>query len=176
MSGLATGSGAGADSSGAGGDAGAVATGAAGSADAEQRNASSGSGAELPGTGSRGPSSASAGAAGAAACVELESQTTLIEEEAKLPILEFQIDVTGSMDDDASPGDSQNDASKWREMQRVLPTAFASLSEDWAVGVSHFSKPDDCYEPRQAVPIAPLSADQLTAINDSVPVSHQLSA
>jgi hypothetical protein len=172
VDGSATGSGAGADASGARGDAGGVGTGAAGSAGAEQPNANGGSGAKRPGTAGAGPSSASAGAAGEVACVELESQTTLIQQEATLPILEFQIDVTGSMDDDASPDDSQNDASKWREMQRVLPTAFASLPEDWAVGVSYFSKPDDCYEPRQAVPIAPLNDDQLTTINDSIADRH----
>jgi hypothetical protein len=159
---------AGSESSGPSGNAGSVGTGAAGSAGAEQTNATGGTGTEHPGTEGGGPSSASAGAAGELSCVELESQTTLVQEEAKPPILEFQIDVTGSMDDDASPDDSQSDASKWREMQRVLPTAFASLPDDWAVGVSYFNKPGDCYEPRQAVPIAPLNADQLAAINDSV--------
>lgn len=108
------------------------------------------------------------GAAGATSCADISSQTTRIEEQAVPPILEFQIDVTGSMDDAAYPNDPQNGATKWEEMQRVLPTAFASLPADWAVGVSYFAKPGDCYEPEQAVPIAPMTPDHLADINVSV--------
>lgn len=140
------------------GSGGSAANGGGGSG-AQPANGSGGQGARQPGSGA---------AAGEASCVEIESQTTRIVEEALPPILEFMIDVTGSMDDAAYPDDSQNDVSKWNEMQRVLPTAFAGLPSDWAVGVSYFNKQDDCYEPRQAVPIAPLSPDQLTDIDDSI--------
>ena len=43
------------------------------------------------------------------------------------PILEFVIDVTGSMADQPAYPTQANSPSKWTEMQRVLPTAFQSF-------------------------------------------------
>jgi hypothetical protein len=86
------------------------------------------------------------------------------------PILEFVIDVTGSMADQrAYPSDPNNTATKWQETQRVLPGVFQSLPATWAVGVSYFRKPDNgCFVPDQSVPIGVLTAAQQTAIADSL--------
>jgi hypothetical protein len=101
--------------------------------------------------------------------VDIESQTTEIVQSSVPPVLEFQIDVTGSMGDDAYPDDPAKNATKIEEMQRVLPEAFASLPDDWAVGVSYFNKELElCYVPEQTVPIAPLTPAQREALNASL--------
>lgn len=93
------------------------------------------------------------------------------------PILEFAIDVTGSMADlPAYPNDPGNDASRWDEMQRVLPSVFDSLPASWAVGVSYYRKPDDipsediwrCFEPDPSVPIGLMDDAQKSSIGDSL--------
>lgn len=86
------------------------------------------------------------------------------------PVLEFVIDVTGSMADlPAYPDDPSHEASRWDEMQRVLPGVFADLPADWVVGLSYYRKPDDgCFEPDQSVPIGILDAAQKAAVTASI--------
>jgi hypothetical protein len=86
------------------------------------------------------------------------------------PVLEFVIDVTGSMADQrAYPNDPTNPATKWQETQRVLPGVFQSLPSTWAVGISYFRKPDNgCFVADQSVPIGVLNAAQQTSITDSI--------
>jgi hypothetical protein len=85
------------------------------------------------------------------------------------PVLEIAIDVTGSMGDDAYPTDSSNNASKWSEMQRVLPGVFASLPSNWAVGLTFWNRPSGCYSGQQAVGIAPLNTPlQVANLSNSV--------
>ena len=88
------------------------------------------------------------------------------------PILEFVIDVTGSMaDQPAYPNDPNNPASKWQEMQRVLPGVFDSLPASWAVGVSFYRKPDnDCFLPDQSVPIDLMTDAQKSLITQAIEV------
>jgi hypothetical protein len=103
-----------------------------------------------------------------------------VESKALPPVVEFLIDVTGSMNQDAYPNDPAKNASKWQEIKQVLPAAIQTLPSNWAIGVSFFgldvvgSAVPQCYVGRQAVPIAPLDATQLgaitTAINAVVPV------
>ncbi len=88
------------------------------------------------------------------------------------PILEFVIDVTGSMaDQPAYPNDPTNPVSKWEEMQRVLPGVFDSLPAHWAVGVSFYRKPDnDCFLPDQPVPIDVMTDAQKALVTQAIEV------
>jgi len=91
------------------------------------------------------------------------------EDASTPPILEFAIDVTGSMADQPAYPAEANSPSKWTEMQRVLPSVFQSFKTDWVTGVSYFRKPDNgCFVPDQSVPIDVLTAAQLTAIEGSI--------
>ncbi len=80
-------------------------------------------------------------------------------------VLEFQVDVTGSMGEQAA---STGGRSKWAVMQTALPQALSSLPNTWAVGLSFFNRPSGCYRGRQAVPIAPLTQQQLTALDNAI--------
>jgi hypothetical protein len=86
------------------------------------------------------------------------------------PVLEFVIDTSGSMNDDAYPDDPNNNATKLAELQKILLPAFTSLPSDGAVGIEFFNYPEDsgCYHGRQAVAINPLDATQLAAINTAM--------
>lgn len=91
------------------------------------------------------------------------------EEASGPPILEFAIDVTGSMADQPAYPAEAGSPSKWTEMQRVLPNVFQSFKADWVSGVSYFRKPDNgCFEPDQSVAINVMSPEQLTAIEASI--------
>jgi hypothetical protein len=158
----------GADAGADGQTTGAEGDGQAGDTGIDGQGAAPGIDGHPVGVGGSAHPSGSGGAASHPACFEHAEQTTLIEEEPIPPILQFQIDITGSMDDEAYPDDAANNASKWEEMQRVLPQVFASLPDDWAVGVSYFNRPRGCYQGVQAVEIAPMSDAQLGAINDSI--------
>jgi hypothetical protein len=128
-------------------------------------------GAELTGGTSTGGRGTGVGGAGgqtngsAGACANENSRTVAVP-----PVIEFAIDVTGSMADQrAYPNDPTNTATKWQEMQRILPGVFQSFPADWAVGVSYFRKPDNgCFVGDQSVPIDVLSAAQQAAISASV--------
>ena len=80
------------------------------------------------------------------------------------PILEFVIDVTGSMVmDPANPSDP-NGPKKWDAFSSTMPSVFRSLPANFAVGVSYFRKPDTgCYQPDQAVPIGVMAPTQVDA-------------
>jgi hypothetical protein len=84
------------------------------------------------------------------------------------PVWEFVIDTAGSMNEPAYPNTS-NPATKWQELERLLPSMFAALPSDWAVGVSYFNQPEGgCYAPAQAVPIGTLTPAQRASIDDSL--------
>jgi hypothetical protein len=81
-------------------------------------------------------------------------------------ILEFQVDTTGSMDEQTP---STGDQSKWEVMQQALPQALADLPSSWAVGLSFFSRGQSgCYQGTQAVRIAPLDAPQQTRLDNAI--------
>ena len=78
------------------------------------------------------------------------------------------IDAAGSMNDPAYPN-TDSPATKWQELQRLLPRMFAALPSRLAVGVAYFNQPDaGCYAPAQAVPIGPLTPAQRASIDASV--------
>ena len=118
----------------------------------------------LASSASGGTATGSGGAPGAAGACE----TVTSQGQAVPPIIEFVVDITGSMDDDAYPGTSDN-TTKWEEMQSVLPDAFASLPSNWAVGISFYNfsmrTRNGCFDGEQAVDIAPLDANQIDRIN-----------
>jgi hypothetical protein len=126
--------------------------------------ASTGGGSSQSGGNDTGGTSTQSGGAGGA-CANESSQTISVP-----PVLEFVIDVTGSMaDQPAYPNDPNNTASKWQEMQRVLPGVFQSFPADWAVGVSYFRKPDNgCFVPDQSVPLDVLTTTQQAGISASI--------
>ena len=81
------------------------------------------------------------------------------------PVFEFLIDASGSMHDDpANPADP-NGPNKWTVMAQTMPSVYASLPANFAVGVSYYNKPGSSYTGAQAVPIAPLGAAGSTQRN-----------
>jgi hypothetical protein len=84
------------------------------------------------------------------------------------PAVEFLIDTGSSMADTDAP--STQGQSKWAVTRQVLDQTFASLPPKWAVGVAYFNQPvgQSVYAGQQAVPIAPLTAEQLVAIHASL--------
>jgi hypothetical protein len=89
------------------------------------------------------------------------------EPEGGPAVVEFQIDTTQSMTETNWP--STHGQSKWAALQAAMPQAFAALPSTWAVGLSFFAKPlTGCYQGSQAVPIAPLTDQQRTALNNAV--------
>jgi hypothetical protein len=115
------------------------------------------------GASSTGGVNTSTGGAGGA-CANQTSETTAVP-----PILQFVIDVTGSMSSDAYPNDPNNNATKLAELKRILPPVFAGFPSDWAVGVQfyNYAQGGGCYVGRQAVSIAALSTN-LVAINAAI--------
>jgi hypothetical protein len=87
------------------------------------------------------------------------------EAESGPAVLEFQVDITGSMGEQAPSTGGQ---SKLAATQTALPQAFANLPATWAVGLTFFNRPNGCYQGRQAVPIAPLTQAQQTALSTAV--------
>jgi hypothetical protein len=87
------------------------------------------------------------------------------EPEGGPAVLEFQVDTTGSMTESTA---STGNQSKWEVMQTALPEALAALPSTWAVGLSFFSRPRNCYQGVQAVPIAPMTPQQLTALDNAI--------
>lgn len=99
-----------------------------------------------------------------------ECQPQISHTQSSPPIIEFQLDITSSMTETNFA--STNGRSKWAAEQQALQSALSSLATahpDWMVGVSYFAKPigNSCYNPSQAVPIAPLSQN-LSALNGSI--------
>jgi hypothetical protein len=123
--------------------------------------------------GGSGPTTGGAATTGGASSVTGGAAGSCADETAKTnpvpPILEFVIDITGSMGQDAYPTDPNNNATKLAELKRILPPAFAAFPTDWAVGIEFFNynQGSGCYQGRQAVAIAPLGTN-LNAINTAV--------
>jgi hypothetical protein len=81
-------------------------------------------------------------------------------------VLEFQVDISNSMSQNAPSTAGQ---SKWQVMQTALPEAFQNLPPSWAVGLSFFNAlQNQCYQGTQAVPIAPLDPQQQTALSNAI--------
>jgi hypothetical protein len=101
-------------------------------------------------------------AGGTAGCTSWYGRTVEVE---RVPVvLEFLIDASGSMGQDAYPGDATRNATKWEELGRVLPQALATFPANYAVGASFFNyDPTSGCRTRPAVPILPLDAAQLAS-------------
>ncbi len=85
------------------------------------------------------------------------------------PILEFVIDVTGSMVMDPANPSNPNGPKKWDVFAATMPSVFQALPSNFAIGVSYFRKPDTaCYQPDQAVPIGILDSNQLALVDASL--------
>ncbi len=89
--------------------------------------------------------------------------------QASPPIVEFQVDITSSMNNRYPPGTGQ---SRWVQIQAALTSALTSLASthpDWIVALSFFAKPigNACYSPRQSVDFGGL-AQNLTALNNAI--------
>jgi hypothetical protein len=127
-----------------------------------------GSGASSAASGTDGGSSstnATTGGAGGNLCEPQTSQGSSVP-----PILEFQVDITGSMTDTTSTTGGQ---SKWNATMPAMINAFNTLAQshpDWAIGITFFNRPNNCYSGTQetTVPIAPLDAAQNQAIATAI--------
>jgi hypothetical protein len=98
---------------------------------------------------------------------ECKAQTSVTE--ASPPIIEFQVDITSSMNNKYPPTTGQ---SRWVQIQSALTSALSTLATnhpDWIVALSFFAKPigAGCYSPRQSVDFAPL-AQNIGTINNSI--------
>jgi hypothetical protein len=98
-----------------------------------------------------------------AGCVQ--SQSKPVE---GIPILEFVIDISGSMSSDSSDPTNSAAPKKWTVLAQSMPTVIAALPSNFAVGVSFYNLSSGCFKGNQAVPILPLDATQATAINSAV--------
>jgi hypothetical protein len=86
------------------------------------------------------------------------------------PVLMFQVDVTGSMEESTASTGGQT---KWAATSVALTNAFNALHQnhpDWAVGLTFFARPNATYAPGgfSAVAMAPLGASQLTKLTDAI--------
>ena len=86
-------------------------------------------------------------------------------------IMEFIVDITSSMTEahSSNPADATS-PTKWAVFSQTLPTIFQALPPSFAVGVMYFSAPNigQCYRQNAAdVPISPLNATQLAALDNS---------
>lgn len=96
-----------------------------------------------------------------------KAQTSVTE--ASPPIIEFQVDITSSMNNKYPPGTGQ---SRWVQIQAALTAALSALATDhpdWIVALSFFAKPvgASCYSAKQSVDFAPLSQN-IASINNSI--------
>ncbi len=88
------------------------------------------------------------------------------EPEGGPAVLEFQVDVTLSMNSQTT---STGNQSKWAVMQTALPEALAALPEQWAIGLAFFNgRVGECYQGRQAVPIALNTQQQKDALSQAI--------
>ncbi len=97
-------------------------------------------------------------------------QSSSTPQGAAPPVLEFVIDTSGSMSSDPANPAQPNGPSKWTVFSQTMPNVFASLPANFAVGVTYFNKGNGnaAYVGTQAVPIAPMAAAQLTAVDNSL--------
>jgi hypothetical protein len=89
--------------------------------------------------------------------------------QASPPIVEFQVDITSSMNNQYPPRTGQ---SRWVQIQAALTSAMSTLASahpDWIVALSFFAKPTGpaCYSPSQSVNFGPL-AQNLTRLNSAI--------
>jgi hypothetical protein len=82
-------------------------------------------------------------------------------------VLEFVVDTTESM---AQQAPSTGGRTKWAVMQEALPQALAQLPSTWALGLTFYCRNEtgNCYQGREAVPIALLDANQQAALADAI--------
>jgi hypothetical protein len=85
-------------------------------------------------------------------------------------VMEFIIDVSGSMSSDPSDPNNPNSPTKWAVFSQTLPGVFAALPSSFAAGVLYYDAPNgQCYSADRAdVGIAPLSQTQKDALTGSV--------
>jgi len=85
-------------------------------------------------------------------------------------ILEFVIDISGSMSSDHVDPNDRNSQTKWQVFSATLPSIFTAMSSSFAVGALYFNaSKNQCYQPSSYdVPIAMNNATQQTALVTSV--------
>ncbi len=85
-------------------------------------------------------------------------------------VLEYLIDVSGSMSSDHTIPTDNNSPTKWAVFSQTLPSIFQNMASNYAVGAAYFSSTNNqCYQPNRAdVPIAMNTATQLQALVNSV--------
>ena len=85
-------------------------------------------------------------------------------------ILEYLIDVSGSMSSDHTIPNDNTSPTKWQVFSQTLPSIFQNMASNYAVGAAYFSSSNNrCYQPNRAdVPIAMNTATQLQALVNSV--------
>jgi hypothetical protein len=107
------------------------------------------------------------GAGGIDACVE-----TSAEAQAAPPILEFVVDNTNSMSNTAPSTSGQT---KMACTRQALATAFPTMPAEYAVGMTYYHVNNGpCNDAVQAVPIAPVTAAQVTALTNSINTQAQI--
>jgi hypothetical protein len=89
------------------------------------------------------------------------------EPEGGPAVVEFVVDTTESM---AQTAPSTGGRTKWAVMQDALPQALAGLPESWAIGMIFYCRNEtgNCYQGREAVPIALHDAAQQAALADAI--------
>jgi hypothetical protein len=85
-------------------------------------------------------------------------------------VLEFVIDVSGSMSDDHVDPNDDNSQTKWQVFSATLPSIFQAMSSSFAVGALYFSaNKNQCYQANRAdVPIAMMTQTQEQTLVNSV--------
>jgi hypothetical protein len=93
---------------------------------------------------------------------------TVAESEPAPSVLMFVADASSSMDQDAYPSDDARNWSKWQELQTVLPRALGTFPSNWAVGYASFRYQTDGSCQGRTVPIAPVSASQISLVEEAM--------
>lgn len=85
-------------------------------------------------------------------------------------VIEYVIDTSGSMFQDAADPSDPNSQTKWQVFSQTLPSTFEAMPEGFAVGALYYgAQQNRCYAAsRSDVPIAMVSPTQLTALSRSV--------
>jgi len=85
-------------------------------------------------------------------------------------ILEFVIDISGSMSSDHVDPNDRNSQTKWQVFSATLPSIFTAMSPSFAVGALYFNaNRNQCYQPNSFdVPIAMNNPTQQKALVSSV--------
>lgn len=85
-------------------------------------------------------------------------------------VLEFVIDVSGSMSSDHVDPNDDSSQTKWEVFSATLPSIFKAMSSSFAVGALYFSaNKNQCYQANRAdVPIAMMTQNQQNTLVTSV--------